>query len=131
MTFVPLIKTSESTISLVVPGVSVTIAFSSSIKEFKSVDFPTLGSPKIKTRKPSTISFPRPYVLRSELDSAIIPANSFKIILVSTSGISSSGKSTRASISAKRLTPNSLRLLNFFVTAPEMLFVEQVAAASD
>ena len=40
-------------VSLVVPGISVTIALSSSIKAFKSVDFPTFGAPTIATRAPS------------------------------------------------------------------------------
>ena len=39
--------------SLVVPGILVTIAFSSSIKEFKRLLLPTLGNPIIPTFIPS------------------------------------------------------------------------------
>ena len=45
-----------STMSLVVPGISVTIAFSSSISEFKRLLFPTFGLPIIPTFIPSLIT---------------------------------------------------------------------------
>ena len=42
-----------STMSLVVPGISVTIAFSSSSNEFRRLLFPTFGFPIIPTLIPS------------------------------------------------------------------------------
>ena len=47
-----------STISLVVPSISVTMAFSSSNKLFNKLLFPTLGLPIIPTFIPWLISFP-------------------------------------------------------------------------
>ena len=47
-----------STISLVVPSISVTIAFSSSIKAFNKLLFPTFGLPIIPILIPSLIIFP-------------------------------------------------------------------------
>ena len=44
--------------SLVVPSMSVTIAFSSSSNLFNKDDFPTLGFPIMPTFIPSFISFP-------------------------------------------------------------------------
>ena len=45
-----------STISLVVPAISVTIAFSSSNNAFNNDDFPTLGLPTITVEIPSFIN---------------------------------------------------------------------------
>ena len=47
-----------STMSLVVPSMSVTIAFSSSSNLFNKDDFPTLGFPIMPTFIPSFISLP-------------------------------------------------------------------------
>ena len=47
-----------STMSLVVPGIFVTIAFSSFNKVFKMLLFPTFGLPKRDTFIPSFMSFP-------------------------------------------------------------------------
>ena len=49
--FPPIVMVS-SIISLVVPGILETIAFSSFIKAFRIVDFPTLGLPKMTTSIP-------------------------------------------------------------------------------
>ena len=55
---IPLITICPSTISLVVPSISVTIALSSFSNLFKSEDFPTFGFPTIPTFMPSLMSFP-------------------------------------------------------------------------
>ncbi len=49
---------SSSIVSLVVPAISLTIALSSFKRAFKSVDFPTLGSPTMATGIPFFITFP-------------------------------------------------------------------------
>ena len=49
----PLIKIVPSTISLVVPGIAVTIALSSFNKAFNKEDFPALGLPTIAILTPS------------------------------------------------------------------------------
>ena len=53
---IPLTIKEPSTMSLVVPGTSVTIAFSSSSSEFKRLLFPTFGLPIIPTLIPSLIT---------------------------------------------------------------------------
>ena len=56
--FTPLIIIVPSTISLVVPSISVTIAFSSCNKLFSRLLFPTFGLPTIAVLIPSFIIFP-------------------------------------------------------------------------
>ena len=54
----PPITNSSSMVSRVVPAISETMARSSFNKAFKSVDFPTFGSPTIATGIPFLITFP-------------------------------------------------------------------------
>ena len=54
----PLITIFPSTISLVVPSISVTIAFSSSRRVFRRLLFPTFGFPIIPIFIPSFINLP-------------------------------------------------------------------------
>jgi len=61
-----------STISLVVPGISVTIAFSSSSKLFKILLLPTFGLPIIATFTPSLISLPFLAPLTKTFNSLVI-----------------------------------------------------------
>ena len=55
---IPLYWIVPSTMSLVVPEISVTMALSSSNKAFKSEDFPTFGRPIIAILIPSLIFLP-------------------------------------------------------------------------
>ena len=55
---IPPIAISSSTVSLVVPAMSETIARSSLRSALSKVDFPTLGSPTIATGIPFLITFP-------------------------------------------------------------------------
>ena len=53
------IEIQASITSLVVPGISLTIAFSDFVKAFRSVDLPEFGAPKIKTFIPLLIGIKR------------------------------------------------------------------------
>ena len=55
---IPFIFITSSIISLVVPGIWVTMALSSLNKEFNILDFPTFGLPIIAVFIPSFIIFP-------------------------------------------------------------------------
>ena len=56
---IPSIFRYSSTVSLVVPGISVTIARSSSSSQFNKEDFPTFGLPTMTVCKPSRMILPR------------------------------------------------------------------------
>ena len=56
--FIPSIIITSSIASLVVPGMSLTIAFCSFSKVFNSDDFPEFGLPAIATGTPFLIAFP-------------------------------------------------------------------------
>ena len=58
LNFIPLITVTSSIASLVVPGMSDTIALSSLTNAFKSEDLPAFGFPAIVTVTPSLITFP-------------------------------------------------------------------------
>ena len=57
-TGIPLTEIVSSMVSLVVPGISVTIALFSPIRAFIREDLPTLGFPTIETLSPSFKIFP-------------------------------------------------------------------------
>ena len=87
----------SSKLSLVVPGISVTIALSSRKSVFKRLDLPTFGLPMIAVTKPSRKILP-------VLNVDNISSMRFFILLTfalassfATSSISSSGKSMEAS----------------------------------
>ena len=56
--FIPSITRESSILSLVVPGISETIALSSFNKVFNKEDFPALGFPAIATEIPFFNTFP-------------------------------------------------------------------------
>ena len=55
---IPLIINDSSMVSLVVPGISETIALSSLMMLLSKVDFPAFGLPTITTGTPFLIAFP-------------------------------------------------------------------------
>ena len=73
-TGMPLIWAFSSTVSLVVPGIFVTMLRSSPIKIFIREDFPTLGFPTIAVRIPSWIILPSSKVAASFLICEIHPS---------------------------------------------------------
>ena len=83
--------TVSSTTSLVVPGISVTMLFSLPESKFISVLLPTFGRPAITVSIPSLTACPMSYVDSRLSSSAIALSQVEKIILSSTSAISSSG----------------------------------------
>ena len=83
---------SPSTISLVVPGISVTIALSSFNNAFKREDLPTLGFPTSATLTPSRIKLALVASFFYKSNSLIILFTfSFNVVLVTTSISSYSG----------------------------------------
>ena len=65
ITGMSLMVRASSMVSLVVPGISVTIALFSPMSAFISEDLPTLGFPTMEIFSPSFIILPVPAVLRS------------------------------------------------------------------
>ena len=99
LSLMPLISTEPSTISRVVPGISVTIALSSSSSLFKILLLPTLGFPIITVSIPSLIIFESLELLSNVCNSSDISTNFGLIISLLSTVISSySGKSILTSI---------------------------------
>ena len=94
---IPPILAYSSILSLVVPGISVTIALCSFKSIFMMLDFPAFGLPIIAVFRPSRRILP----VSAELNSLSIFCISFSIDSlapsIATSSISSSGKSIEAS----------------------------------
>ncbi len=103
--------TIESSItSLVVPGISETIALSSFSREFNNVDLPELGFPTIAIGMPFLITLPRLN------ESASLSASSFTLTItelssfLSANSTSSSPKSSSSSINEANLKSSDLNL---------------------
>mmetsp|Transcript_1265 Transcript_1265/g.2562 ORF Transcript_1265/g.2562 Transcript_1265/m.2562 type:complete len:201 (-) Transcript_1265:932-1534(-) len=116
VTGTPLITSSDSTRSLVVPGTSVTMARSALLRRFSKLDLPTLGGPMMATRSPSRSSCP-------PAASAIMASNWVRTSTRAahtawpSSGGHSSSKSIRASISAN-WSSNAERMLEMAFPKP-------------
>ena len=91
LTLMPLRLALSSTVSLVVPGISVTMLRSSLRKRFKSEDFPTFGRPMRAIFTPSRIILPSSAEARSSSSSSFIADKRFLRSSYMTSSISSSG----------------------------------------
>ncbi len=116
--------------SLVVPGIFVTIALFSSNNAFKRDDLPTLGLPIITVFSPSFIIFPVSDVSSSPFISSIdLPIVSI-ICWVVISSISSSGKSITASIFANILKRDSIIKCIFLDSPPSNWLKARVRAVS-
>ena len=94
--------------SLVVPAFSETMAASLLERKFNKLDFPTLGGPIIAILKPSLIISPVLSSSKVFFISFLIFSHFNVISFVISVGISSSGKSILASISASTF-------INFFI----------------
>ena len=94
----PLIINLSSIISLVVPAISETIAFSSFKSEFKRVDFPALGDHMMVTGIPFLMALPVLKESIRSLTSLSILNNKFFSLFLSANSTSSSEKSSSNSI---------------------------------
>ena len=84
-------------VSLVVPGISVTMARSSPSKLLKRLDLPTFGRPTTATLIPSRRSRPERNVRASRDKSAVSPRSDSRILSCSSAGRSSSTNSSEDS----------------------------------
>jgi len=108
---IPSITTVSSMASLVVPGISETIAFSSFSKRFSNVDFPVFGFPAITTGTPSFTAFPRlkDDASFSEMLSTLSTISTS--LLLSANSTSSSPKSSSSSINDAKCNKSALSML--------------------
>ena len=98
----PSIINSSSIASLVVPAISETIAFSSFKSAFKSVDFPTFGSPIMATGIPFFIAFPKEKESIKRFKTNVIFETSSLNLVLSANSTSSPAKSNSSSIKAAK-----------------------------
>ena len=127
---IPFNRICSSKISLVVPAISVTIAFSSPINKFRKEDFPALGFPTITVLIPSFKILP----LSAEESNLFTSKSNSSTIAVSLSGYSSnvicSGSSKADSIKAISYIIFARNSLIFSETAPFNWLTEDFNASS-
>ncbi len=109
-----------STRSLVVPGIGVTIAFSSPSRELSRVDFPTFGRPAKTTNSPSCRRRLPSNVSDSCLPDSIALWISSRICCLQTSSTSSSLKSSPTSRRDKDLIRRDFSCLTRFESRPRV-----------
>ena len=114
----PSIFNSSSIASLVVPGMSDTIAFSSFNKLFNSVDLPTLGAPNIATGIPFFITLPKLKDRISFSNSILISDNNSLNCFLSANSTSSSAKSSSNSIRLAKSISLVLKFCSFTENPP-------------
>ena len=114
----PLIVSLSSMASLVVPGISETIAFSSFKRVFNNVDLPAFGSPIIDTGIPSLITLPNLNELTNCVILSFISNNNFLNSFLSANSTSSSEKSSSNSIKEAKSINFCLKMFNSFEKPP-------------
>ena len=105
--FIPWIFSSSSIVSRVVPAISETMARSSFSKAFKSVDFPTFGSPTIATGIPFLMTFPTAKESINRFKTNSIRVNNSLNCVLSANTTSSSAKSNSSSIKEAKFKSSS------------------------
>ena len=117
---IPLITSSSSIESLVVPAISLTIAFSSFKIEFSRVDLPVFGSPTMDIGIPSLITLPSEKESIRFFKVEIILTNKSSKAFILANSTSSSEKSSSNSINDAKFNSSSLKSLISLLNPPRM-----------
>ena len=117
----PSILMTSSTVSLVVPGISLTIALSSFNRAFNNVDFPEFGFPMIATLIPFLITLPSLNESISEMVTLSTSSISSCNCLRSANSTSSWEKSNSSSMRAENRISLSLSSFNCCEKPPRIL----------
>ena len=106
--------------SLVVPAISETMAFSSFKRAFKSVDFPTFGSPIMATGIPFFMAFPKAKESINRFKTNVILATNSLNFVLSANSTSSPEKSSSNSINAAKSNNCARNSFNSLVIPPRI-----------
>ena len=127
---IPLTETSTLRISLVVPGISVTIAASAPEIAFNKVDFPEFGYPAITTWRPSLIITPCFALVKTVSKSVKHSVTILRIVSFELNSKSSSEKSIAASTLIRVLVSCSCIFLIRSENAPRNVLEADFACCS-